>query len=204
MQQPGYFTFGFVTDAPPALDPRMTLLRSDEVHEVLSLLSNAQTRTVLLTGDTGVGKSTLAGLVFDQLQSHMLEGLPEFRHSIWLRPGPRATWPDIINALLNALQGTEQPGGRASLSQQANMQALYKLLRQPGQGALIVLDQCEELFDRAIEAHNQDSPYTVGVGLSGAVRFLEILQQDLGGESFPAHLYQITLWLGLQQYARRA
>lgn len=185
MQQPGYFTFGILTDTPPVLDLQSTLPRNDEVYEIVSLASAAQTHTVLLTGSAGTGKSTLAGLVFDQFQSHMLEGLPEFRHYIWLRAGSRATWPDIISALLNALQaGGTGPLNRASLSQQVNLQKLYQLLRQPGQGALIVLDQCEELFDRAIEARNQDSPYTIGVGLSGAVRFLEILQQDLGESRF--------------------
>ena len=183
MQQPGYFTLGILTDTPPALDLRLTLPRDDEVRELVGLLSEARTYTVLLTGAAGVGKSTLAALVFDQFQSHTLEGLPEFRRYIWLRPGPRATWPDITSALLNALQGTEQINP-TSFSQQASMQKLYSLLRQPGQGALIVLDQCEELFDRAIEARDQDSPYTVGVGLSGAVRFLEILQQNLGESRF--------------------
>lgn len=183
MQQPAYFTFGILSDTPPAIDLRMTMPRSDEVNELVTLLSEPQTRTVLLTGPTGVGKSTLAALVFDQFQSHMLEGLMEFRHYIWLRPGPRATWPDIVSALLNVLQGAGQPN-RVSLTQQASIQRLYDLLRQRGQGALIVLDQCEELFDRAIEARNQDSPYTVGVGLSGAVRFLEVLQQDLGESRF--------------------
>jgi tetratricopeptide (TPR) repeat protein len=184
MQQPGYFTFGILTDTPPVIDLRMTLPRSDEVNELVSLLSERQTRTVLLTGMAGVGKSTLAGLVFDQFQSHAQEGLLEFRHYIWLRPGPRATWPDMISALLNALQGLTGQLHSTSFSQQASIQKLYNLLCQRGQGALIVLDQCEELFDRSIETHNQDSPYTVGVGLSGAVRFLEILQQDLGESRF--------------------
>src|SRR5258707_3037053 len=183
MQQPGYFTFGILTDTPPTIDLRMTLPRNDEVPEVVSLLSDAQTHTVLLPGAAGVGKSPLAGLVFDQFQSHALEGLPEFRYYIWLRPGPRATWPDVINALLNALQSTGQ-SNHASLSQQTSMQQLYHLLRRPGQGALIVLDECEELFDRAIEAQTQDWPYTVGLGLSGAVRFLEILQEDLRESRF--------------------
>jgi Tfp pilus assembly protein PilF len=64
------------------------------------------------------------------------------------------------------------------------MQQLYHLLRRSGQGALIVLGECEELFDRAIEAQTQDWPYTVGLGLSGAVRFLEILQEDLRESRF--------------------
>lgn len=185
MQQPGYFTFGILTDTPPVLDLRLTLPRQDEVHEIVSLLSDEHTHTVLLSGNAGAGKSTLAALVFDQFQSHMLEGLPEFRHYIWVRPGPRATWPDVISALLNALQGAGTgPLQRANLSQQSMIQRLYEQLRLPDQGALIVLDQCEELFDRAIEARNQDSPYTVGVGLSSAVRFLEMLQQDLGRTRF--------------------
>lgn len=179
MQQPGYFTFGILADTPPAIDLRMTLPRTDEVNELVSLLNEPQTRAVLLTGATGVGKSTLAGLVFDQFQSHMLEGLPEFRYYIWLRPGPRATWPDVIGALLNALQATGSPRD-INLSQQVSVQALYDILRRPGQGALIALDQCEELFERAIDTRDQDTPYTVGLGLSGAVRFLEMLQQDLG------------------------
>ncbi|HEY0755883.1 MAG TPA: tetratricopeptide repeat protein [Ktedonobacteraceae bacterium] len=183
MQQPGYFTFGILTDRPPTLDLQRTLPRTAEVNELVTLLSDAQTRTVLLTGNAGVGKSTLAMLVFAQLQSHTFEGLPEFRHYIWLRIGPRATWPDIVSALLNSLQNTASTGGM-NLSQQTSMKQLYELLRQPGQGALIVLDQCEELFDRAIEARNEDTPYTVGVGLSGAVRFLEILQQDLAQSRF--------------------
>lgn len=178
MQQPGYFTYGIQAETPPLIDGRTTLSRTDEVNAVVRLLSEAQTRVVLLTGASGVGKSTLATLLFSQFQSHMLEGLPGFRHCIWLRPGPRATWPDITCALLNALQTPEQRGG--SLSQQTSIQALYEALCRPGQSALIVLDQCEELFDRAIEAQNQDAPYTVGIGLSSAVRFLEMLQQDLG------------------------
>ncbi len=183
MQQPAYFTFGILTDMPPAIDLRMTLPRTDEVNALVSLLSEPQTRTVLLTGAAGTGKSTLAGLVFDQFQSHMHENLPEFRHYLWLRPGPRATWPDITSALLNALQGAGQTNA-LSFSQQASLQTLGALLSQPGQSALIVLDQCEELFDRAIEARTQDSPYTVGVGLSGAVRFLDLLQHQAGNSRF--------------------
>jgi Tfp pilus assembly protein PilF len=178
MQQPGYFTFSISTMTPPVFDPRATLPRADEANEVASILSNPQIHTVLLTGGPGIGKSTLAALVFEQFQQHLLEGLPGFRYCIWLRPGPRASWPDVINALLNTLVASGQTGDY--ISQQASIQALYDALRRPGQGALIVLDQCEEFFEGVSETQNQGTPYTVGIGLSSTVRFLEMLSQDLG------------------------
>jgi Tfp pilus assembly protein PilF len=175
MQQPAYFTFGIQAHTPPSFDSRTLLPRNDEVNAVATLLSELRTQTVLLTGEAGVGKSTLAALLFTQFQNHLLAGLPGFRHCVWLRPGPRATWPDIINALLAALQVTPP-----RLAQQTGVQPLYDALRRPGQGALVVLDQCEELFERASETRDQLTPYAVGIGLSSAVRFLEMLQQDLG------------------------
>lgn len=179
MQQPGYFTFGIQAITPPSFDSRALLPRSDEIDALVSLVSELRTQAVLLTGEAGSGKSTLAALLFSQFQNHTAEGLPGFRHCVWLRPGSRSTWPDITNALLNALQAQNQ--GSESLSQQTSLQALYEALRRPGQSALVVLDQCEELFDRAIETQDQDTPYTVGIGLSSTVRFLEMLQQDLAG-----------------------
>lgn len=179
MQQAGYFTFGIQATTPPSLDARLLLPRTDEIEALATLISELRTQAVLLTGEAGSGKSTLAALLFHQFHNHMLEGLPGFRYCVWLRPGPRSTWPDITNALLNALQAQDQEG--VSLSQQNSLQTLYDALRRPGQSALIVLDQCEELFERAIEMQDQDTPYTVGVGLSSTVRFLEMLQQDLGG-----------------------
>ncbi|HET8846565.1 MAG TPA: tetratricopeptide repeat protein [Ktedonobacteraceae bacterium] len=182
MQQPAYFTFGISIETPPSIDGRVILTRNDEVAAVIDLLSDAITRTVLITGTPGVGKSLLAALVFQHIQRQTQEGIPGFQHCVWLRLGPRTTWPDLVNALLNALQ---LPGRQNNqISQHTDLQVLYDALRRPGQGVLIVLDQCEELFDRAIESTNQSSPYTTGVGLSSAVRFLEMLQQDMGESRF--------------------
>lgn len=182
MQQPGYFTFGIQSEMPSPIDVQTISARSDEANAIMDLLSETQTRTILITGVPGVGKSTLAALIFGQLQSQPLEGLPGFRFYIWLRPGPRSSWPDIVNALFNALQfpGKLHP----QFSQRFDLQLLYDALRRPGQGALVVLDQAEGLFSRALETQNQSSAYTVGVDLSNAVRFLEMLQQDLGDSRF--------------------
>ena len=47
---------------------------------------------VLLTGPSGAGKSILAALLFARFQSQVRDGLPGFRHCIWLRPSQRTTW----------------------------------------------------------------------------------------------------------------
>ncbi len=178
MQQRGYFTFGILTNTSPSIDVRTTLPRANEVNEIINLLSEPQTRTVLITGTPGSGKSTLASLVFSQMQENLPDSSLRFQHYVWLKIGPRATWPDISAALLNALQGKRRRAEK--LSQRIALQTVHEVLHRPEQGALIVLDQCEELFRQVVEAQNQASPYTVGVGLSSAVRFLEMLQQDLG------------------------
>ncbi len=178
MQQPGYFTFGIQTAKPLELDARKIVIRTNEVNAVFTLLSDTQTHTVLLTGMPGAGKSTLAALVFAQLQSESATNQPAFRHFLWVRPGICATWPDVICALLNALKVSGN-GSEVEISQRADLQTLYELLCRRGEGALIVLDQCEELFERAIEVQDQAMPYTLGIDLSSSVRFLEMLQQDL-------------------------
>lgn len=178
MLQQDYFTFGIQAKAPPAMDARAILARTDEVNMIVGHLRDPQVSTVLITGVSGVGKSTLAALIFGLFQGPLLEDTGHFHHYIWLRPGPHTTWPDIIAALLNELATPEKPAGQ--ISQRVDLQTLYDMLCRPGQGVLIVLDQCEELFERTMASQNSATPYTVGIDLSGAVRFVEMLQQDLG------------------------
>ncbi|TMD53252.1 MAG: hypothetical protein E6I93_08820, partial [Chloroflexi bacterium] len=72
---------------PPSTDSRVILQRADETTAILRMLAEAQTSTVVLTGDAGAGKSILAALVFRQVQA----GASPFQRFAWLSLGPNAT-----------------------------------------------------------------------------------------------------------------
>src|ERR1051326_8819124 len=76
--------FGIATTTPPPLDPQMIMPRSDEVAEVLRLLSDEQTGAAVLIGAPGIGKSTLAALLFQRLIQEKQAGRFLARYMIWL------------------------------------------------------------------------------------------------------------------------
>src|SRR6266567_7681882 len=73
---PRNYTFSIDATVPPATDSSTIMQRGDEVITVLRMLTDLQTSTVLLSGDAGVGKSTLAALLYRRLQLMSQAGLP--------------------------------------------------------------------------------------------------------------------------------
>src|ERR1700730_4004977 len=92
---------------PPTTDARAILQRADEVNAVLRILGEAQTSTVALTGDGGAGKSTLAALIYRQLQS--AAGGAPFHQFVWLTLGLNATLPDCLAALMSSINAGNLP-----------------------------------------------------------------------------------------------
>ena len=111
MQQPHVFRLSIYSTVPPLTDPRIVLQRADEVNTVLRMLSDAQTSTVVLTGDPGAGKSTLAALLYRRVEAAVQAGQAPFRRFVWLSLGPNATLPDVIAAILFSIGVTGR--GRA-------------------------------------------------------------------------------------------
>ncbi|GAC1614479.1 MAG: hypothetical protein NVS4B7_06630 [Ktedonobacteraceae bacterium] len=169
VQQPRHSIFGLDATTPPT-DVHTVMQRGDEVNTVLRTLTDLQTSTVMLTGDQGVGKSTLAALLYRRLQLTAQAGLPAPRHFVWLTLGTYTTLPDILASILSSLNGNEP--GFFFLKPEQQIMALLRTLRRTQEPAFIVIDQFEALFNletnQALESR-------------GAVHlFLDMLQQDLG------------------------
>lgn len=162
--------FGVVTTMPPPVDPLMTLPRADEVTGVMRLLSDEQTGAVMLIGAPGSGKSTLAALVFQRLLQEKQAGRFLARYMVWLGLDSYTTLPDMIAAILGAVNVKEP--GFALMKPEQQISALLRALRRAQEPALIVLDQFESLLYPDASQGTADR---------GALRlFLEMLQTDLG------------------------
>jgi tetratricopeptide (TPR) repeat protein len=164
------FTFGIDSTVPPATDSNTVMQRGDEVTAVLRMLTDLQTSTILLTGDPGVGKSTLAALLYRRLVLTAQAGLPAPKHFVWLTFGAHTTLPDAIAAILAAININEPGFFLVKPTQQIS--TLLRALRRPQEPAFVVLDQFETLF------HPETQQVLEGRG--AIVDFLEMLQQDLG------------------------
>jgi tetratricopeptide (TPR) repeat protein len=170
LQPPHIFRLSIHARVPPLTDPRTVLQRTDEVNSVLRILSNARISTVVLTGDPGAGKSTLAALLYRRLEAAVQTGQAPIRHFVWLSLGPNATLPDVIAAILGRI---DMIGSDFFIHKsQEQISLLEQVLRRPYESTFVVLDQFEELL--AIES----SQGLVGRG--AIALFLDLLQRDLG------------------------
>src|SRR5579859_6474442 len=76
------YTFSIDVTVPPATGSNTFMQRGDEVNTVLGMLADLRTSAVVLSGDAGVGKSTLAALLYRRLELTAQAGLPAPRHFV--------------------------------------------------------------------------------------------------------------------------
>ncbi len=164
------FIFDIHTTTPLPTDPLTVMQRADEVGTIQRMLSDAHTSAVMLIGNPGAGKSTLASLLYNRLLLTKQQGLPAPRHMVWLGLGAYTTLPDMIAAILNGIN-IHDPGFFL-LKPDQQISVLLRALHRPRDNALIVLDQFESLLYPEM---NQD---VAGRGVLQL--FLEMLQTDLG------------------------
>ncbi len=157
---------------PPPTDGGLIIPRADEVNTALYLLNRPQLSTLVLSGDAGAGKSTLAALLYRRLQEVARAGQPAPRHMVWLGLGPHTTLPDAIAAILDSLGASDPAFFFLKPEQQISL--LLLALRRPQEPALIVFDHFDEWLTFG------EKTITINEERGAISLLLDMLQTDLG------------------------
>ena len=135
-----------IVGVPPSTDPKTIEQRENIVTYVYRKLTQPDTAAIVLTGIGGVGKSTLAALIYRYAEEQWRAGNGPFTaEALWLRVDPAATMADLIGTVFEALGKPVPDFG--SLSPHNQAAALCNALNAPDQARLVVLDQFENLLD---------------------------------------------------------
>jgi len=139
-------TYRGIRGVPPPTDPRTIQQREKAVKEIYAKLTQPDISAVVLTGMGGVGKSTLAALVYRYAEEQRRAGSGPFTaEPIWLSVDPAACMTDLAGNLFEALGKPLPDFNNLALQNQA--MTLFNALNTPGQPRLVILDQFENLLD---------------------------------------------------------
>jgi len=135
-----------IMGVPPPTDPRTIQQRTGAVREIYTRLTDAGTSAVVLTGIGGVGKSTLAALVYSYAETERQAGRGPFSGpAVWLTLDPAVTLADLAGNFCQMFARPLPDFSMLSLQHQAL--ALVNILNAPAECRLMVLDQFENLLD---------------------------------------------------------
>lgn len=135
-----------IRGVPPLTDPRTIQQREQTVQEIFARMSEAGVTALVLTGIGGVGKSTLAALVYRYAEAQRRSGNGPFTAAAaWLTIDHAATMVDLAGNLFEVF-GKPLPDF-ATLSLEHQAMALFNVLNTAEQPRLVILDQFENLLD---------------------------------------------------------
>jgi transcriptional regulator with XRE-family HTH domain len=131
---------------PPPTSARTIQQREQAVQAIYQQLLQAETTAVVLTGIGGVGKSTLAALVYQyaEEQRRASSGMLN-AEALWLTITERATMADFMATLFESF--AHPLSDWSSLTPQNQALALLTLLNNREERRLIILDQFEHFLD---------------------------------------------------------
>ena len=130
----------------PPTDPRTIQQREKVVKEIYAKLIQSDITAVVLTGMAGVGKSTLAALIYRYAEEQRRAGGGPFTtEAIWLNIDAAVTFADLAGNLFEVLGKPLPDFTNLSLPHQA--MALFNVLNTAEQPRLVILDQFESLLD---------------------------------------------------------
>ncbi len=135
-----------IMGVPPPTDPRTIQQREKAVRDVYTKLTQSDISAIALTGIGGVGKSTLAALIYRYAEVQRRAGNGPFTaEAIWLNVDPAATMADLAGNLFELFGKPLPDFGNLSLQHQA--MALFNVIDTTDRPRIIVLDQFENLLD---------------------------------------------------------
>jgi tetratricopeptide (TPR) repeat protein len=130
----------------PNTDPRAILQRESLVHEIYSRLTQPGVSAMVLTGLDGIGKSTIAALVYSYAWRQQIAGKGPFTADpIWIKVDSTVTMMDLSETLFEKLGRHFPDFGKYLPDQQAI--TLFQALNKTHKPFLIVLDQFDQLLD---------------------------------------------------------
>jgi tetratricopeptide (TPR) repeat protein len=136
-----------IEGVPPPTDPRTIQQREGVVEAIYVKLTQPETTALVLTGIAGVGKSTLAALVYHYAESQRLADRGPFKaEALWLTiDSSTVTMTDLVGTICHALN-VPLPE-LSNLAPQNQAATLFNTLNTVDEARLIVLDQFENLLD---------------------------------------------------------
>ena len=167
------FAFGVQT-TPPLLNPDVIMQRADDIGGIQRMLTEAQTSTVLLVGESGVGKSTLAALIYHRLLLAKQANMPAPNYLVWLTVDRYTTLSDLLAAILQGVEVEITDFFLLTLEQQ--LQLVQRALQRPQGNALFVIDQFQSLFSFETSLG--------GIAPWELQLLLGLLQTDIGASRF--------------------
>ncbi len=131
---------------PPPTDPRTIQQREKTVRKLFARLGEPHVTAIVLTGIGGVGKSTLAALLYRFAEEQRQQNVGPFSApAVWLTVDSAVTMADLAGNLFDVFEKPLPDFSALSLQHQA--MALFNVLNASEQPRLVILDQFENLLD---------------------------------------------------------
>ncbi len=149
-------SFCSIIGNPPSTDPNTIEQLERTVEKIYRRLTQPDTTAIVLAGIPGVGKSTLASLIYRYAEEQRRAGKEPFHsETLWLQLNDDTTLADLIATIFTAL-GKPVPDF-SKLAPQNQAVILFSAINTAENARLIILDQFDTLLNRQTDYYYPNS-----------------------------------------------